>query len=341
MDEPSTLLGKSHRVHRHDPLKTPPIAKKLFGELADEACLDHIRFDELESRRIFERQVIDLTIQTDWFLDFLFPSLKNLQQKSVWDLTGIRFVSVPVYYDPTDNCNTRKSVLDKLVEFAVDRYGSRNVNARIVLDGDFREAMLHCLDKKPVQIVFVDRFTEFLRDDPKNNTKLAQEYLDLPKRWAELARKKAGVITMFFGSHTLKLPAEIMHNCCAVIFRNSPSTRRDCNEFTYLMGDEAMIYMKRLEQERKENNNLLKTSLFWTKNKTGIIETSLSKKKYWKKPMSLHEILDEDARYEESPVIIQCPNCGREVDELIACACCSKLVCLDCLSESKLCKDCS
>jgi hypothetical protein len=51
MDEPSTVLGASHRKYRHDPNTTPIVAKKLFGENADNACLDHIRLDELETRR--------------------------------------------------------------------------------------------------------------------------------------------------------------------------------------------------------------------------------------------------------------------------------------------------
>jgi len=50
MDEPSTVLGASHRKYRHDPNTTPIVAKKLFGENADNACLDHIRLDELETR---------------------------------------------------------------------------------------------------------------------------------------------------------------------------------------------------------------------------------------------------------------------------------------------------
>jgi hypothetical protein len=50
MDEPSTVLGASHRKYRHDPNTTPLEAKKIFGENADNACLDHIRLDELETR---------------------------------------------------------------------------------------------------------------------------------------------------------------------------------------------------------------------------------------------------------------------------------------------------
>jgi len=49
MDEPSTMLGPSHRMHRHDPENTPREAKQLFGEMADQACLDHIRLDMQES----------------------------------------------------------------------------------------------------------------------------------------------------------------------------------------------------------------------------------------------------------------------------------------------------
>jgi hypothetical protein len=51
MDEPSTILGPNHRKFRHDPNSTPYIAKQLFGPLADQACLDHIRLDELDRRR--------------------------------------------------------------------------------------------------------------------------------------------------------------------------------------------------------------------------------------------------------------------------------------------------
>jgi len=51
MDEPSTILGPNHRKYRHDPKITPLEAKKIFGENADHACLDHIRLDELDSRR--------------------------------------------------------------------------------------------------------------------------------------------------------------------------------------------------------------------------------------------------------------------------------------------------
>jgi len=51
MDEPSTIMGSKHRMHRHDPYKTPKVASALFGEYADQACLDHIRLDELERRR--------------------------------------------------------------------------------------------------------------------------------------------------------------------------------------------------------------------------------------------------------------------------------------------------
>jgi hypothetical protein len=51
MDEPSFLLGSNHRKYRHDPNVTPDEAKAIFGEGADNACLDHIRLDEQENRK--------------------------------------------------------------------------------------------------------------------------------------------------------------------------------------------------------------------------------------------------------------------------------------------------
>lgn len=51
LDEPSTMLANGHRIHRHDPVNTPKLAKKLFGDLADQASIDHIRLDKLETAR--------------------------------------------------------------------------------------------------------------------------------------------------------------------------------------------------------------------------------------------------------------------------------------------------
>lgn len=50
MDEPCKMLGGAHRKYRHDPNTTPVEAKKLFGENADNACLDHILLDKATSR---------------------------------------------------------------------------------------------------------------------------------------------------------------------------------------------------------------------------------------------------------------------------------------------------
>ena len=56
LDEPSTLLGTDHRIHRHDPVSTPKMAKELFGEFADQACLDHLRLDELDRRKLKKKK---------------------------------------------------------------------------------------------------------------------------------------------------------------------------------------------------------------------------------------------------------------------------------------------
>lgn len=54
MDQPSAILGKTHRVYRHDVCKTPKEARKLFGEFADHACLDHILLDWRNPPRRFK-----------------------------------------------------------------------------------------------------------------------------------------------------------------------------------------------------------------------------------------------------------------------------------------------
>jgi len=50
MDAPCDILKGAHRKYRHDPNVTPIEAKKMFGENADNACLDHIILDKATSR---------------------------------------------------------------------------------------------------------------------------------------------------------------------------------------------------------------------------------------------------------------------------------------------------
>jgi hypothetical protein len=63
MDEPSLILGSAHRQYRHDPYVTPMEAKAIFGELADAACLDHIRLDEQENRKTAQNNPEIINVQ--------------------------------------------------------------------------------------------------------------------------------------------------------------------------------------------------------------------------------------------------------------------------------------
>jgi hypothetical protein len=69
MDEPCLILGSQHRIYRHEPLVTPMEAKAIFGEGADNACLDHIRLDELESRK---------SITTIWYPNMNFYDVESV-----------------------------------------------------------------------------------------------------------------------------------------------------------------------------------------------------------------------------------------------------------------------
>jgi len=48
MDVKSGSLGRIHRMERHNILETPKQALELFGEGADEACVNHILLDALD-----------------------------------------------------------------------------------------------------------------------------------------------------------------------------------------------------------------------------------------------------------------------------------------------------
>ena len=294
MDEPSTLLGKGHRRYRHDPIQTPLLAKKLFGELADQACLDHIRLDELESRR--NQQPLELTDQTKWFVNFLFPPFEEIisRPKTSYDVKNIKFSRMLVYYNATDSFNARKNIVDKLTEWAIEKYGKKNVNARIALDGNLQSFIKWSLDKKPIQIGFADQFALFLKskDGRSIERDLTREYLSLSNLWSEKTGRKSGLIIIFLASHSLRLPSEFMYDWTAILFRNSPTTRQDHYEMRDLIGEEAITYLKEIEQLRKKNTDFVRKSLFWTKDKIGILETPPAKRNYWKEAFDFIEIMD-------------------------------------------------
>jgi hypothetical protein len=50
------MMGTDHRMYRHNPYKTPLEARRMFGENADHACLDHIRLDELGGTKPSEEE---------------------------------------------------------------------------------------------------------------------------------------------------------------------------------------------------------------------------------------------------------------------------------------------
>ena len=84
MDEPSILLGSSHRKYRHDPDDTHMEARAIFGEGADNAYLYHIDLDELESRK---------SITSIWF-----PRTDYYKIKSVLPVIKLQFSHLQVFH---------------------------------------------------------------------------------------------------------------------------------------------------------------------------------------------------------------------------------------------------
>jgi len=77
MDEPSTILGPSHRMHRHDPENTPREARRLFGDMADQACLDHIKLDLRESGAGFSDRALRRSAPPLGIYRLVCPYCKN------------------------------------------------------------------------------------------------------------------------------------------------------------------------------------------------------------------------------------------------------------------------
>ena len=90
MDELSTLLIGGHRIYRHDPVATPPIAKEMFGELADQACLDHIRMDKEEKRKKKSEGTISTAPKLYWWKNH--PYIKRSMEKEVDQYCGDEFL---------------------------------------------------------------------------------------------------------------------------------------------------------------------------------------------------------------------------------------------------------
>ena len=109
MDEPSLLLGAKHRIYRHNPFVTPSEAKAIFGFNADNACLDHIRLDELESRK---------SKATIWFQNINFYDFE-----SVLPVMKFRVQSnAGVYHFETEAAKISKEGKDRFTFIVVKRW---------------------------------------------------------------------------------------------------------------------------------------------------------------------------------------------------------------------------
>jgi hypothetical protein len=101
MDEPSVILGKDHRMHRHNPRKTPLEARQIFGENADHACLDHIRLDELGGTKPPEKEGKKKTMKLKY---------KDLIDK----VNKYHYKNEPIYFEAIADLEELRKDLTKL-----------------------------------------------------------------------------------------------------------------------------------------------------------------------------------------------------------------------------------
>lgn len=116
MDSPSQYMGTRHRLRRHDPYKTPEIAKELFSKyypnhahLIEEAVLDHIELDRNSGDFTYsetEKALMEMDKERETFRKSLETEsrLKSLRATPKW--LALSIGSIIAFYlsyvtDPT------------------------------------------------------------------------------------------------------------------------------------------------------------------------------------------------------------------------------------------------
>jgi hypothetical protein len=117
MDEPVKILGFKHRMYRHNPKTTPIEAKGLFGNNADNACIDHIMLDYKETEDLlFQRNRNKTTTSLTHLVAMRIPKdIRDVVSDYAKDNTNGNFTDAMMHF--VERGIISKVIYDRLPKF--------------------------------------------------------------------------------------------------------------------------------------------------------------------------------------------------------------------------------
>jgi len=236
---------------------------------------------------VYKLSVRDVTPE---FIRSFFPNESIIKAKSLPYSNNVIFKNIVIYGYPGSGKTT---LANSMVEMAVNKYGSRNVNARMDEDGGLGK-LIDSLDKKLVNILFSDNTTLV-----KQDKKVLSDYFKMRNIYKHMFDTNYGYILSIIALHRYHgIPIELRTCLDGIIFRDTslnPYDRRIIEQFT---GDNRLIkVLNGCIEGRIEDKKLMNISIFVGRMFSGLLIIPPSSQYLFKEPLTLLEMLEQTKRW--------------------------------------------
>jgi len=214
---------------------------------------------------------------TRQFYSFLFPPLEKIVNKPITAYEHLmNHIKCKVILLYGKQGSGKTECVRGIVERAIEEYGSDNVHAAIVEEGELGLLVKYGLNSKLVNILFADNIT--LAKLSKTSIK---NFFKIRHYWKRITNRNYGYIIAILASHRIHAtPLELRTNLDAIICRNAPTNPWDKNIVKHFIGEEAVEYLTALDRAREENEELYNISIVNFSNITGILIQPLAVNNY-------------------------------------------------------------
>jgi hypothetical protein len=225
------------------------------------------------------------------FIEYFFPEKSLIKYKNprIPYANNVIFKNLIMYGFP----GSGKTVLaNSLVGIALDKYGKRNVNARISEEGDLTSLLNRCLEPKLINILFSDNTTLV-----KQDKQTLIDYFRMRNIFYDRFKRSNGYIFSILSLHRFhSIPIELRTCMDGLLIRDTSLNPYDKNILKNFIGNEELFkFMELCSDKRIKQRNLMNISIFIGRTFKGLLNIPPEDRYLFKSAPSLLEMLQEEA----------------------------------------------
>jgi len=216
-----------------------------------------------------------LPCDNEYFIRYLFPSVEAIKMvpETKYRTNAIKHKRVILF---SAQGSGKTELVRSIAEEAVRIYGRRNVNP-VMIKGDLMSILSTGLNRKLVQLVFVDDFT--IDETP---TLALKAYFNIRHLWSKMINRNYGLIVTIFAQHRFHSSSkEIRSTADVVIIRDDSLNPFDHSLIKRFIGEAGLSDLHLIQEYRDLYPVLKNYSIFRTRTgRVGLIYFPMAKENY-------------------------------------------------------------